>query len=448
MNRLQTITRSVLLATLLVALVGPTLLTAQTNPSYNKDAARYVHDWRRVITSIQMYDGFTPPKATRNFVMANVAAYQAAIPGFPACRSLAGQLNELKEIPSPAANQIYDWRVTAIAAYHWVTKDLLYADTPADTLYNKQVAEIRASGVSDDVIDRSKAYGESVAMAVKKWYATDGFVKIQASNVYVIPQGPGAWEPTPPAFKEPSDPFWSKFMRPLTLASPNAIPAEPPFAYSTDKNSDFYKATMEVYNIGLNLTDEQREIALYWNDNPVTVVPRGHTEYMIAWMTPPAHWMSITQAASLMKGQGMMESLETYALVSVAMYDSFLACWYEKYRSNVIRPYTYIHRFIDSTWEPLIQTPPFPEHVSGHSSVSGAASTMLDQIFGKVAFTDSTSTPLGFEPRHYSSFTEAGQEAAMSRLYGGIHYRRANDEGFVMGAKIAEHVFRRVHTRI
>lgn len=437
-----------LFTSLLLAAIA-TSSYAQRKPGYDKDAARYIHEWNKVITDIQIYDSFSPPKATRNFVYNNIAAYQAALPGYPECRSLEGQIKDLEGLPRPDLSLAYDWRVSAITAYKEITKLLLYADSPADSLYNVHLQEIAGGGVPTDVIERSKAYGESVVAAMKPWIKGDGFVKIQAHNVYVIPQGKGLWEATPPDFKEPADPFWHQMMRPLTLDRAGELACEAPNKYSTAKKSSFYKEALEVYNIGRKLTEEQRTIALYWNDNPNTSLHRGHAILNVKWMTPPAHWINISAEASRLKGQGMMEALETYALVSISMYDGFISCWDAKYTYNVMRPVTYINRTIDSTWEPLIQTPPFPEHTSGHSTISASAAQVLTHIFGEnFAFTDSTAIPIGFAPRRFSSFLEAAREAGMSRIYGGIHYQRGNVAGRNNGLRVGERVVQRVRTRV
>jgi PAP2 superfamily len=324
----------------------------------------------------------------------------------------------------------------------------LFRGHRADSLYNEHLAEITRQGVAQDVIDRSKAYGDAVGAHVIGWMKGDGYVRITAMSRYVIPKGRGLWEPTEPDFKDPADPFWGDTMRTLTLATSGQFPCIKPHPFSDARNSEFYKQVQHVYEVSQNLTDEQRTIALYWNDNPVYSAHRGHMMYTIRWMTPPGHWINITAIAAKMKKLGMMESLETYTMVSLAMFDGFISCWHEKYRSNVMRPVTYIKRYIDSTWQPLIQTPPFPEHTSGHSTISAAAATVLTKLLGEFEFTDDTSTPLGFEPRTFKNFLEAAQEASMSRVYGGIHYVRGCDGGNRNGREIGAHVLEKVRTRM
>lgn len=421
--------------------------SAQPTDIY-KNGARYIHEWNRALTDIMIDDGWTPPIATRHYANANVAAYQAALPGFPECRSLEGQLNGLKDLPKPDLSKPYDWRVAAIAAYRVIATDRLFRSQRADSVYRAQIAEINAAGAAADVVERSAKYGESVGMAVRDWMRGDGYIKITAISRYVIPKGRGLWEPTEPDFKDPADPFWGTMMRTMALPKSDFIPCDGPNRFDTERKSAFYKEAHDVYEMGRNLTDEQQLIANYWNDNPVVTRHRGHIVYTERWMTPPGHWINITGVTARMKDLGMMQALETYTLVSIAMYDGFISCWHEKYRSNVIRPVTYIHRYFDSTWRPFIQTPPFPEHTSGHSTISAAAATVLTKLLGEFEFTDNTSTPLGLPTRTFKTFMNAAEEAGMSRLYGGIHYMRANLGGRKNGIAVAEYVLRMVRTRV
>jgi hypothetical protein len=136
-----------------------------------------------------------------------------------------------------------------------------------------------------------------------------------------------------------------------------------------------------------------------------------------------------------------------YDPVLVAQADAFIAIWHEKYRTNSIRPVTYIRRYIDPAWTPAIITPPFPEYPSGHSGQSAAAATVLTALLGPVAFDDSTNLALGHAPRRYASFQAAADEAAESRLYGGIHFPMGNENGKVLGRCVGQVVLARLRTR-
>jgi len=153
------------------------------------------------------------------------------------------------------------------------------------------------------------------------------------------------------------------------------------------------------------------------------------------------HWMSIAGIAAKQKELSMMETAKIFALTSITLGDAFISCWDEKYRSSLIRPETYINQHIDSNWKPILQTPAFPEHTSGHSVISSAAAVMLTALLGDdFAFTDTTEEKYGLPIRKFKSFYAASDEAAISRLYGGIHYMPAIRDGVTQGKTIGNYL--------
>ncbi len=144
----------------------------------------------------------------------------------------------------------------------------------------------------------------------------------------------------------------------------------------------------------------------------------------------------------------MVRSAEAYVCVALSLADGFISCWDEKYRSKLVRPETYINQHIDENWAPLLQTPPFPEYTSGHSVISTSAAVTLTSMFGEnYAFTDSTEVEFGMPSRSFKSFMEASQEAAVSRVYGGIHYSPACENGKVQGRQVGESILSKLTTR-
>lgn len=411
------------------------------------DAAEIVHRWNWHITDIMVDEIRTPCNISRVYAYLNIAAYEAARPGFSGFRSLAGQVNGLPDVPQRAAGAVYDPRVSVVAAFKTIGDALTFTPVRVDSMYDADMATFKASGLAADVIERSRAYGESVALRLLQRSKTDGYIRNIARARYVIPKGPGLWEPTPPDFADPVDPYWRDVM-PFALKKPNQYPPDPPVKFSAKPGSAFYKQAMEVYTIKKNLNDTQKLIASFWDCNPIHSFHMGHINFTTRQISPAGHWISITKIACRARNVGMMESLEAYALVSTSIADAFLGCWTEKYRSNGIRPVTYIRRYIDSTWLPEIQTPPFPEHSSGHSTISAAAGTMLTHLFGPMRFDDNTEVYLGMPVRSFPDFMTAAREAAMSRLWGGIHYRHGNEAGTKNGQKIGDHVRRTLQTRL
>jgi hypothetical protein len=268
---------------------------------------------------------------------------------------------------------------------------------------------------------RSVDRGETVANMVLEWASTDGGHEGYRRNFpsgYVYPIGPGLWEPTPPGFQPiPLQPFWGE-NRPFVSSN---CAAPPPPDYSVDPASEFYAYASEIYETSLNLTPEQIEIALFWADDPGTV-------------TPPGHSFSMLRQVLIGEGVSLERAAEAYLRVGCCLVDAFIQCWRTKYIWNLVRPVTYIRANFDPQWISLVTTPPFPEYTSGHSTQSGAWAEVMTSLFGDgYGFTDHTHDETGLSARTFSSFHQAAVETAISRLYGGIHYRFGNDNGLASG---------------
>jgi hypothetical protein len=232
---------------------------------------------------------------------------------------------------------------------------------------------------------------------------------------------------------------------PLSIDSSASFKCPLPNTYSTDKSSAFYKDMYEVYTIGANLTDEQKLIAKYWDDNPFVTEHSGHLMYGNKKITPVGHWIGITEIACRMKNLSAVEAAKIYTLTSTAIFDAMITCWKEKFRSQQVRPITVINELINRNWQPYLQTPPFPEHTSGHSGISSSAATVLTATFGdNFAFEDTSDLAYIGMKRSFKSFNQAAQEASISRVYGGIHYRLGVDAGAVQGREIGEYVLNKL----
>ena len=218
-----------------------------------------------------------------------------------------------------------------------------------------------------------------------------------------------------------------------------------------EEDSDFYKEVKEVYDISNEITakgdtSEEVAIAQFWDCNPYVSVTRGHLMFATKKITPGAHWIGIAKIAARKTGADVAKTVYTYTKTSIAIADAFISCWDEKYRSNLIRPETLINTHIDENWEPVLQTPPFPEYTSGHSVVSGAAAVALTSIYGdSFAFDDDTEVQYGLPVRSFASFRVAADEAAISRMYGGIHYRAAVEIGVKQGRDLGTFVVEKLN---
>jgi membrane-associated phospholipid phosphatase len=237
----------------------------------------------------------------------------------------------------------------------------------------------------------------------------------------------------------PLQPCWGQ-LRPMALRSGKecAAPGAPKFSNNT--KSDFYAAAIEVYKVGLSLSSEQKIIAEYWADNP------GDTG------TLPGHWIAIVSQIARNDNLSPVKAAEAYVRVGIAVRDAFIGCWYTKYAQNVKRPVTHINETVQGQWRSYVSTPPFPSYPSGHSVQSGAVAHVLSDMFGQKSFLDTTHSDHGLiplhQPRMFKSFQDAAAEAAVSRLYGGIHYSFDNRDGLTSGECIGETILKRIQFKI
>ncbi|MBD0366584.1 MAG: vanadium-dependent haloperoxidase [Flavisolibacter sp.] len=292
-------------------------------------------------------------------------------------------------------------------------------------------------------ITASIELANNVVEQVLHYAAADGFVKLSGLKRFTPSAGDEYWQPTAPGFMSAIEPYWHT-LRPFFLDSCSQFACPPPYKYSADTTSAFYKQLKEVYEVGKGLSKEQSAIANFWDCNPFALQQVGHLEFGIKKISPGGHWMGITGIACKKQKLSLAGTAYTHALVSMAIADAFIACWNDKYKYNRVRPETAIKRLIDRNWNPLLQTPPFPEYASGHSVISTTASVVLTHLFGDhFSFTDDTEEEFGLPPRKFNSFTDAAKEAAISRLYGGIHFRDAIENGAKEGEQIGKFVVAR-----
>jgi hypothetical protein len=373
---------------------------------------------------------YSPPVASRSFAYMGVAVFEAVASGSDSLKSLAGQLNGLTPPPGRESGKVYDNGVIVQAVMAFSAQDLFSHTGPtgqrALAKLEEKLKPAVAAGLPADVVARSEAYGVAVARHILDWSQTDRGAVVDNMGFpleYKLTPGPAHWVPTSFIGQQqvPLLPGWG---RNRTFAMPEgascALP--PPLDYSEDKASAFYKEALEVYETRKKLTPQQTAIARFWSDDPM-LSP-----------TPPGHWISIALQIAERDHLDLDRSVEVLARVGVAVADAFIGCWQAKYQYDLVRPVTYIRRLIDPKWEALLITPPFPEYPSGHSTQSGAAAVVLANLFGEnFAFEDHTREADNVKPRSFPDFWTAAEEAGISRLYGGIHYRTAIQRGLEQG---------------
>lgn len=385
--------------------------------------------------------GYTPPVAARALGYVGVGLYESARLSNPeAYMSLTGQLNEfdptyLEEVHIPGAT--YNWDIV-VNTYFATMARALYTKGPfglpgyidnlerhLETVINEQ---------DEGVLLRSRTLGQTIAQKILTYAATDGQENAVGNNFptsYTPPRGAGLWAPTPEAYQRALQPYWGE-VRPFLSQNLGDDLLSPPPSFSLETESPFYTETMEVYDTVENLSEEERVIAKFWSDDP------GRTS------TPPGHSLSILKQVLEEEDATLLEAAEAFARLGIGVHDAFIACWKYKYAYNLVRPITVIRDHIDPTFTTPVNTPPFPEYPSGHSVQSGAAATILTSLFGEnYAFEDTTHagrSDIDGTPRSFASFDAFAEEAAVSRLYGGIHYRSAIENGLYQGNAIGENV--------
>ena len=400
-------------------------------------AAQVLGTWYRLALELVRHTAtYTPPVASRTLAYLGIAAFEALASGDAGLRSLVGQVQGLSALPARAAGQAHDTGVILNAVMDVLVHDLFFNTGPTgqhalETLTGRLTKQA-AVGVDDAIVQTSRSYGAALARAVLEWSRTDGGAVIDNMGFprsFTPNPAPGHWSPTSTIVLQqaPLLPDWGK-NRPFAMPSAAVCDLPPPLPYSEDKASAFYAEALEVYQASKTLTDAQKSIARFWSDDA-----------MLSY-TPPGHWTAILNQVAVERSLSLVDHVEAFARMGIAMADAFIGCWVAKFEYDVIRPVTYIRKVIDPKWETLLNTPPFPEYPSGHSTQSGAAAALLTHLFGEgYSFTDESPTPDGSPQRAFASFWDAANEAAISRLYGGIHFRHAIEQGQVQGRCIAQY---------
>jgi hypothetical protein len=382
---------------------------------------------------------FSPPVSGRIYCYSSLAAYEAIKFDKPNHKSITAQLNGFEPMPVPEKNKPYNFLLSATKAFFTVAEKITFSKDSLIKYQNTIYPDFEVL-LGKETFERSINFGESIGKIILKRTTTDQYKQTRGMPKFLGSNDPGKWRPTPPDYLDAAEPNWSK-IKPLALDSATQIKCPAPPVYNDDKNSSFYKTVNEVYTITKSLTDEQRTIAKYWDDNPFVTEHSGHLMYGNKKITPVGHWIGITTIASKMTNADAVKIVQGYALTSMAMFDVIITCWETKYKYNLIRPITVINEFIDRNWQPYLQTPPFPEHSSGHSGISASAATVLTKLFGdNFAFEDTSDLEYIGMKRSFSSFMQAANEASISRVYGGIHYRTGVDAGAIQGREVGEYV--------
>jgi hypothetical protein len=410
------------------------LTTAFGQKNFQQTKA-YIDDVKQ-LTDVMIYDVTSPVAAARYYAYSTLASYEL----------MATQTG----VPYPSFTALSKLRLTGIPAevpslqhpemaYRYV---LLYVGSKLLPSGKKLLP--RAEKLKQALPPTEAEFVEAIGEAVLTYASQDGFLQLNNLKRYTPKRGPAYWQPTKPTYMAPIEPHWNT-LKTFFLDRPDQFLTQVPATFDLDPASPFYAMTLEVKNVVDENHKEKNEIAAFWDCNPYAISQIGHLEFGLKKISPGGHWMGIAGIACKKARFSLQKTIYTHTLLALTLHDSFVACWDEKYRSDRIRPETVINRYIDKTWTPLLQTPPFPEYVSGHSVVSTSSALILTQIFGdNFRFKDTTENEFGLKPRTFKSFNQAAEEASISRIYGGIHFIDAVTEGQWLGRQVGQFVLQAI----
>jgi hypothetical protein len=389
----------------------------------------------------------SPTYSSRTLGYMGLTMYESVVNADPSQRSMSGQVSGLADLPTPQANTSYYWPLALNAAQAAMLK-YVYPNPAVsppssiakiDSLYKVILAEKRKD-LSSATIDRSIQFGESLAARIYAWSKTDGGdagYNRQFDATYTFPSGNSYWVPPSVGQTVSNYPLHPQWGQNRTFSAANgALPVPSIIPYSTDVNSAYYKLYNDAYQKNKVLTQQEKEIAAWWADDPTQTY------------SPPGHSYNIATIIIKKANATMIKAAETYARVGMALADAFICCWKTKVTYFNERPSTYVRKNIDATWTQYWPEPPFPAYPSGHSTQGAAMATVLTDMYGdNFSFTDNTHMGLFLPPytttlttRNYNSIWASAEECAYSRFLGGIHTQQDNDTGMVEGTKIGGNI--------
>ncbi len=382
----------------------------------------------------------SPTFASRGIGYIGLTMYESIVHGYPSHQSLAGQLNGLDSLPIPNRGVDYNWMHALNSAQATIIKNIYNQTSDINKLKIDSLEAVIASQIGADQIG-AREYGKKLAEAIFEWSKTDGGHRGYLQNFdknLKHPTRPGSWKP--PLYAQsfshhPLHPHWGDNRTFVPANSSLEIPEMIP--YDTAKTSPYYQEFLSVYTKDQNLTQAEKEAAIWWGDDPDVS------------FTPPGHSFYLANNAIKSKQPDLIICVETFAKVGMAVADAFINCWKWKYHYFSERPNTYIPMFIDPEWESFWPDPPFPSFPSGHAIQASAHASVMQNLYGeRFTFIDSAHVDrerdeirhVDFVARSFDSFWEVAQETADSRFYGGIHTPQDNRVGLEEGKKVATNV--------
>ncbi|MCF0057392.1 vanadium-dependent haloperoxidase [Dyadobacter sp. CY356] len=416
-------------------------LTHAQNPGRELDA--HLQPAIFAITMVMIHDVANPPAASRFYTYCLLGAQEIVSQNNKSIVSPTAYINDLNKIEIETKGK-YDYKIAALYCILETGKIILPSGYMLEEDETKFVSTLKKQGYSESIIEQSILVAQEVAKKIIVISSQDNYSRLSTRLRYRPVKGEGYWYPTPPGYIEGVEPHW-RTIRPVMIDSSSQFKPKPEVPFSKDTSSAFYKLAYEVYSEGKNLNEKNRAIASYWDCNPFAINTSGHMMIGFKKISPGGHWMNITSIATTKAKVDLDHGIMIHAIVAGTLMDAFISCWDEKYKGSRVRPETVINRYIDPRWQPLLQTPPFPEYTSGHSVISSAVAEVLTYFLGdKFAFTDNTEVIFELPTRDFTSFRQAADEASISRLYGGIHFRDAIVNGQDQGRRVGTFIIGKI----
>ena len=412
------------------------LSNAQRSLKQSEESADVVYQWYNFMAALQRNSAQPNPLvATRRFAYIGIGLFESVQPGIKGGSSFGSKLIDMPVMPKPDNSKKYLWSASANAALASLFKMFALNLSPANmaAIDANEAAirnQLKLMPTAEDVLQRSEVFGRSIASAIWDWSTTDNFST--ASTTYIQLNEPWAWVPTPTALAAP---FAAdlRYSRPLLKYSRTALAPPIPVPFSVDPNSAFYAAAKEVQDLGgsLTATAANKATANWWADAGGVGVG----------VPAPYHLISIVTSVLESQHSGLWKAAEVYAKTGIALKDGAIITFRSKFHYNLIRPITYIRRHNnDANWLSYLPNPAYPDYTSGLVGFFGPLTQVLINEFGDIPVTDNTYGWRGDQPRQFNSISQLRLEAAISRVYAGLHYRFTQLVSIDMGIELANEI--------
>lgn len=399
------------------------------------------------ITEVMVTDVASPPAAARFYSYATLAAHLAwdQSSNIIASENLLSKSNlETPQFISETG-ETFSSEFVSVYAMLEVGKKIMPSGKLLEAKQKALTAQFtKSKWISKKGVEANISFAEKVSEQILEMAKNDGYRQLSALTRHSPKKNEGHWYPTPPAYMGAVEPEW-RTIKTFFLKELKPYKPAPPAKFDLAEGSPFKNQLDEVFQVTSSLSEEQQLIANFWDCNPFKVTFSGHMAIGLKKISPGGHWIGITGIAGEKAKLPWRETIYIHALLAMGLHDAFVSCWEEKYDSERIRPESAIQKYLHPSWRPLLQTPPFPEYTSGHSVISKTSAIILTNYFGEnFDFVDTSEIYFGLSERPFKSFFQAADEAAISRLYGGIHFRDAIEEGVKQGDKIGNYILQRV----